>query len=221
MNARIRPFLAVAAVGMLAWLLAAGALTSAKEKSRQPIRERLQQRKAKTQPMNNAADAAATTRMEDVPLIPRKAFFGNPEKARARISPDGKQLAFVAPVEGVLNVWVGPADKPNEAKPITFDKHRGIMNYFWAFTNKHILYVQDKNGDEDNHVYAVNLANNEVKDLTPIEKIAAQIENVSEKFPEEILVGINDRDERQFHDIYKINILTGNKELIQQNPGFA
>jgi hypothetical protein len=124
-------------------------------------------------------------------------------------------------VDGVLNVWVGPADKPDAAKPITFDKHRGIVNYFWAFTNQHILYVQDKNGDEDNHVYAVKLADNSVKDLTPIEKIAAQIENVSEKFPEEILVGINDRDERQFHDIYRINILTGEKQLIQKNPGLA
>lgn len=220
MNARIRTFLALAAAGTLATLISLGAGASAQEKARQPIRERLQQRKAKAQPMNNAA-AAAPTRIEDVPLIPRQAFFGNPEKARARISHDGKQLAFVAPVDGVLNVWVGPADKPDAAKPITFDKHRGIVNYFWAYTNQHILYVQDKNGDEDNHVYAVNLADNTVKDLTPIEKIAAQIENVSERFPEEILVGINDRDERHYHDIYKINILTGEKQLIQQNPGYA
>jgi len=219
MNATFRTVLALAVAGALTTL---PALAGAQVKDRQGVRERLQQRKAKSQPMNNATTkAAAPTRMEDVPLIPRKAFFGNPEKARARISPDGKQLAYVAPVDGVLNVWVGPADKPDAAKPITFDKHRGIINYFWAFTNKHILYVQDKNGDEDNHVYAVNLADNSVKDLTPIEKIAAQIENVSEKFPEEILVGINDRDERQFHDIYRINIISGERKLIQMNPGFA
>src|SRR5262245_43439967 len=79
----------------------------------------------------------------DVPLIPRKQFFGNPEKARARLSPDGKRLAFVAPVEGVLNVWVSPDDNPAKAKPVTADKHRGIMAYFWAYTNQHILYTQD------------------------------------------------------------------------------
>src|SRR5688572_19245046 len=130
MKSRIHPLLAIltGAAFAAALLLAAGS-NQAQEK-RQPLRERLQQRKAKTkaQPMTTAAP----TRMDDVPLIPRKAFFGNPEKARARISHDGKQLAFVAPVEGVLNVWVGPADNPDAAKPITFDKHRGIVQYFWA-----------------------------------------------------------------------------------------
>ena len=158
---------------------------------------------------------------DDVPLVPRKAFFGNPEKARARLSPDGKRLAFVAPVEGVLNVWVSPDDDPAKAKPVTFDKHRGVMMYSWAYTSKHILYTQDKNGDEDDHVYSVNLESGEIKDLTPIEKIAATIDGVSEKFPEEILVGINDRGERQFHDIYRINVVTGEKKLLQENPGLA
>lgn len=156
-----------------------------------------------------------------VPLIPREKFFGNPEKARARISPDGSQLAFVAPVEGVLNVWVGPARDHTKAKPITHDKHRGITQFFWAYTSKHVLYMKDNDGDEDFHIYAITLATNETKDLTPIEKIHAQIEGTSEKFPEEILVGINDRGERQLHDIYRVNILSGEKKLIQENPGFA
>src|SRR6478752_9797135 len=131
----------------------------------------------------------------DVPLVPRKAFFGNPEKARPRLRPDGKRLAFVAPVEGVLNVWVSPDDDPAKAKPVTFDKHRGVVEYFWAYTSKHILYTQDKNGDEDDHVYCIDLASGDIKDLTPIQKIAAEIENVSERFPQEIIVGINDRGE--------------------------
>ena len=178
------------------------------------------QEKQKTKPKSTTSKVGKLT-MQDVPLIPRKAFFGNPEKARARLSPDGKQLAYVAPVEGVLNVWVGPADKPKAAKAVTHDKHRGIMAYNWAYTSQHIIYTQDKNGDEDNHVYSINLASGEIKDLTPIEKIAAQIEGVSEKFPEEILVGINDRDQRHYHDIYRINIVTGEKKLIQENPGLA
>src|SRR5437667_6503752 len=103
----------------------------------------------------------------DGPLIPRAKFFGNPEKARPRLSPDGKRLAFVAPVEGVLNVWVSPDDDPAKAKPVTFDKHRGIVNYTWAFTSKHILYTQDKNGDEDDHAYCIHLDSGEIRDLTP------------------------------------------------------
>jgi dipeptidyl aminopeptidase/acylaminoacyl peptidase len=156
----------------------------------------------------------------DVPLVPRKAFFGNPEKARARLSPDGKRLSFVAPQEGVLNVWLSPDDDPAKAKPVTFDKHRGIVNYSWAFTSKHILYTQDKNGDEDNHVFCIHLDSGEIKDLTPFKKIAAEIDTVSERFPDEILVGINNRDPR-FHDLYRINIVSGERKLLQENPGVA
>ncbi len=185
---------------------------------------------ASWQPLPAADEAAsgsqstaqkAPTTMDEVPLIPREKFFGNPEKARARLSHDGKRLAFVAPVEGVLNVWVSPNDDPEQAKPVTFDKHRGVTAYSWAYTNKHILYTQDKNGDEDNHVYVIDLESGKITDLTPLDKIAAQIEGVSEKFPEEILVGVNDRDERHFHDIYRVNILTGDRKLVQLNPGFA
>jgi dipeptidyl aminopeptidase/acylaminoacyl peptidase len=156
-----------------------------------------------------------------VPLIPRATLFGNPERAHARISPDGSKLAFLAPVDGVLNVWVAPADNVEAAKAVTRDTHRGIRSFFWAYTSQHILYTQDKDGDEDFHVYSVNLAADEIKDLTPIEKIRARIEGVSEKFPEEILVGINDRGERQLHDVYRVNLVTGDRRLIQENPGFA
>ncbi len=158
---------------------------------------------------------------KEVTLIPRKILFGNPQKARARISPDGKKLAYLAPVDGVLNVWVGPADDVDAAKPVTKDTHRGIRSYLWAYTSNHILYTQDKDGDEDWHVYSVNLETDEIKDLTPIEKISAQLEGVSEKFPEEILVGINDRDQRRFHDVHRVNIITGERKLLQENPGFA
>jgi dipeptidyl aminopeptidase/acylaminoacyl peptidase len=167
------------------------------------------------------AGSALAAGPDDVPLIPRAKFFGNPEKARARLSPDGKRLAFVAPVEGVLNIWVSPDDDPEKAKPVTFDKHRGIYSYFWAYTSQHILYSQDKDGDEDDHVYRIDLESGEIKDLTPLEKIKAEIEGTSEKFPEEILVGINDRGERQFHDVYRVNIVTGERKLIQENPGLA
>ena len=163
---------------------------------------------------------AAAAGPDDVPLIPRTKFFGNPEKARARLSPDGKRLAYIAPVEGVLNVWVSPDDDPAKAKPVTQDKHRGVFNYFWAYTSQHILYTQDKNGDEDFHVYSINLDSGEIKDLTPIEKISAEVEGVSERFPEEILVGINDREQRRYHDIHRVNIVTGERKLVQENPGF-
>lgn len=154
-----------------------------------------------------------------VELIPRTILFGNPDKAAARISPDGTRIAYLAPVDGVLNVWVGPIDDPSAAKPVTEDKKRGIRSYFWAFTNDHIIYLQDVGGDEDWHVYSTNLKTNKTIDLTPLEGVAAQIQEVSHHFPTEILVGLNDRNP-QLHDIYRVNIETGKREIVQENPGF-
>lgn len=160
------------------------------------------------------------TSKDELPLIPRKALFGNPDRVAPRISPDGKQLAFLAPLNDVLNVWVGPADKPDQAKPVTRDTVRGIRQYFWAYTGKHILYLQDKGGDENWRVHVTNLVSGETKDLTPYEGVAAQIQGVSPDRPEEILVGLNDRDPR-YHDIHLINIGSGEKQLIETNEGFA
>lgn len=153
-------------------------------------------------------------------LIPRQVLFGNPDKAQARISPDGTRLGYLAPVDGVLNVWIAPADEPESAKPVTDDTDRGIRFYAWTYTNKHILYVQDKGGDENWRLYCVDLDTNETRDLTPIEGIQARIQEVSPKFPDEILVALNDRVP-QLHDLYRVNIDTGERRLIQENPEFA
>ncbi len=153
-------------------------------------------------------------------LIRRTIFFGNPDKAAARISPDGKQLSFLAPRDGVMNVYVAPIDEVAKARPVTADKKRGIHSYFWAYDSQHVLYTQDTGGDEDWHVYSVDLSKDETKDLTPLEKISAQIDVVSEKFPTEILVGLNDRDPR-YHDVYRIDIASGERKLVQKNPDFA
>jgi dipeptidyl aminopeptidase/acylaminoacyl peptidase len=156
-------------------------------------------------------------------LIPREVLFGNPDKAAARMSHDGKWLSYLKAVDGVLNIWVAPIDKPDEATPVTKEKDRPINSYFWAYTNNHILYSQDTKGDENFHIYAVDLKSGEIKDLTPRDpgkEVRAEIEEVSYKFPNEILVALNDRDP-QFHDVYRMNIETGEKKLIQKNDEFA
>ena len=156
---------------------------------------------------------------ETTPLIPRQVLFGNPDKAAAQLSPDGNRLSYLAPVNGVLNVWVGPIDDPAAAKPVTDDKVRGIRSHFWAFTNQHILYIQDKNGDENWHLYAVDLNLGQTKDLTPIEGVQARIQQVSPSFPDQVLVGLNDRNS-ELHDIYQVDINSGERRLILENPGF-
>jgi dipeptidyl aminopeptidase/acylaminoacyl peptidase len=154
-----------------------------------------------------------------VELIPRKLIFGNPERAQVQISPDGKYVSYLAPRDGVMNVYVAPADDPNNAKPVTNDRTRGIPNYFWAYDSKHVLYVKDQGGNENWNVFSVAVDNpDQPKNLTPNEKVAARIAAVSDRHPESILVGINDRDPR-FHDLYRVNIATAEKTLLAQNPG--
>lgn len=154
-------------------------------------------------------------------LIPRATLFGNPERTSVRISPDGKQIAFLSPHKGVMNVFVAPIDNFENAQPVTFDNSTGIGQYFWAHDNQHLLYLQDNDGDEDFHLYAVDLNTKVATDLTPFEKIAAQVVHLSHRIPGEILVGINDRDEHWFHDVYRINIGTGERQMLIENPGFV
>jgi hypothetical protein len=100
-------------------------------------------------------------------VIPRTSLFGNPEKTQGRLSPDGKYISFIAPRDGVLNVWVAERGKLDAAKPITNDQKRGIRQHFWAFDNKHVLFIQDEGGDENFHLYAVDVVAGSPKDLTP------------------------------------------------------
>ena len=167
-----------------------------------------------------AGPATEPDAMEKTPLIPREVLFGNPQRAQARLSHDGKWLSYQAPVDGVLNIWVAPADDLSKAQAVTEEKVRPISGHSWAFDNQHILYVQDKNGDENFHLYATDVVTRETKDLTPIEGVRAELQEASEKFPNEVLVGLNDRDKR-YHDIWRINIQTGEKQLVQQNSGVA
>jgi len=154
------------------------------------------------------------------PIIPRRVLFGNPDKAFAQLSPDGTKIGYLAPVGGVLNVWVGTANDPTDAKPVTKDTYRGIRFYAWAFTNEHVLYVQDKAGDENWRIYSVDLRSGEIRDLTPTEGVQARIERVSHKFPGTILISLNDRSP-QLHDLYRLDIATGERGLVQKNDGFV
>lgn len=158
--------------------------------------------------------------VEPPALIPRQTLFGNPDRASVQLSPDGQRISYLAPLEGVLNVWVGPTDSPESARPVTRDQARGIRFYGWTYTNDHLAYIQDKDGDENWHVYIVDLASGDIRDLTPIEGVQARIQETSPQFPEELLIGLNDRNP-QLHDVYRINIVTGTSSLVQQNDGFA
>ena len=158
-----------------------------------------------------AAEAVAGTT-----VIPRSALFGNPEKTQARVSPDGKYVSFIAPKDGVLNVWVGPRSDPSAAKPVTNDTKRGIRQHFWAYDNQHVLYIQDEGGDENWHLYATDVVAGTTKDLTPYKGIQAQVAGLTWKKPGSVAVGLNDRVP-EYHDLWEVNLATGKRVLIEQN----
>jgi dipeptidyl aminopeptidase/acylaminoacyl peptidase len=149
-------------------------------------------------------------------LIPRTALFGNPVRAQARLSPDGKYLSFLAPKNGVLNVWLAPFGKLEAAKAITDDKKRGIRQHFWADDGKHILFLQDEGGDENWRVYSVDVESHKQVDLTPLKNVRAEIVGISPERPDVALVALNDRVP-EYHDLYEINIATGERKLVERN----
>ena len=155
-----------------------------------------------------------------VPLIPREVLFGNPERFSPRISPDGTQLAWIAPHDGILNVWMSPLRQIDQAKVVTNDEERGIRAFFWAHDNRHLLYLQDKSGDENWRVYAVDLIDGGTRDVTPFEDVQAQIVEVSKHFPEHVLIGLN-KDNPQLHDVYRLELASGELTKVTENPGFV
>jgi dipeptidyl aminopeptidase/acylaminoacyl peptidase len=160
-----------------------------------------------------------------VDLIPRSALFGNPERTSPQLSPDGGALAWIAPRDGVLNLWVAPISGESgvnwtAARPVTEDTDRGIRAFTWARDGRHVLYVQDVGGDENWRLYDVDPESLERRDLTPFEGIHATIIGTSKRRPDEVLVGIN-ADNPQLHDVYRLHLASG--ELVKEieNPGYA
>ena len=157
------------------------------------------------------------------PIIDREIFFGNPEISGGQISPDGQYISFIKPLNGVRNIWIKKrGDDFESAIPITEDKLRPIGGYFWSRDARYVLYVQDKAGDENYHVYAVNPAEAaagfipKARDLTPMDEVRAFIYRLPKSDHNKIFVGINDRD-KAWHDLYTVDIDTGDRQLVLEN----
>jgi dipeptidyl aminopeptidase/acylaminoacyl peptidase len=157
-------------------------------------------------------------------LIPLSVLFGNPERVSPSISPDGTQLAWIGPHEGVLNVWLAPVSMADgidlaAARVITDDADRGIRQFFWAHDGRHLLYLKDTGGDENWRLHDVDVQTMARRDLTPFDGVQTQIIGLERAFPNEILIGLN-RDNPQLHDVYRVHLDTGELSLEEENPGF-
>ncbi len=154
-------------------------------------------------------------------LIPRDKIFGNPSRAGGQISPDGKHVSWLAPVDGVMNVWVAPIGDLAAAKAVTKETKRGLQSYFWAPDSAHIIYLQDSGGNENFRVHSVDIATLKDTALTKAgDKVRAQIQGVSKLRPDVVLIGLNDRNP-QFFDLYEVNYKTGASKLVMENPGYG
>ena len=153
-------------------------------------------------------------------MIPRSALFGNPTRAAGKISPDGEWLSWLAPKDGVLNVWMAPFSDPDDARVMTKATDRPIRQYFWAPDSRSLLYIQDKGGDENFLLYGVDTASGEERTLTPFDDTRVQIAGASETIRDRILVGLNNRD-AQYHDIWMLDLNTGELTEVIRNEGYA
>ncbi|WP_405851757.1 S9 family peptidase [Streptomyces sp. NBC_00090] len=165
---------------------------------------------------------AATVPTTPPPLIPRSVLFGNPHRMSPALSPDGERLAFLAPAaSGVLNVHAGPWRR-REFRPVTADAGRGVRAFAWSADGSRLLYVQDRDGDENTHLYAVDpdAGPGSARDLTPFEGVQARIVSLDPRRPDRLLVGLNLRDPA-VHDAYRLDPVTGELELAARDEGFS
>mgnify|MGYP002878069815 FL=1 len=153
---------------------------------------------------------------KEAPLIPMEDFFRNPEKSSFRISPDGNHIAYMKPWEARMNVYVLDIANSDEIR-LTSSKERSIYGFLWLGNNR-IGYVKDDGGDENMHFYAVNIDGSNEIDLTPFENVKATIVDDLDDDPEHVILGLNKRNEQIF-DPYRVNVNTGQMEMIAENPG--
>ncbi len=158
----------------------------------------------------------ANVQAQSAPLIPLSDFFKNPEKSAFRISPDGKKLAFMQPRKNRMNVFVQEIGKPDQLQ-VTFAEERDIAGYFWKNDNR-LVFLQDKGGNENFHLFAVDADAKNLKELTPFDNVRVDIIDDLADNESEMIVGLNKRNP-EIYDAYKLNIVSGELTMIAENPG--
>ncbi len=150
-------------------------------------------------------------------LIPLEVLFGNPDRIRPQVSPDGTRLAYIAPYNDVLNVWVRTLGQTDDVV-VTQDTGRGIRDFMWRYDNGGIIYSQDTKGDENWHVLSTDIATQKTTDFTPFAQVQARMIAYTKKHPHEMLIALN-KDDKALHDVYRLNLATGELTLVVKNPG--
>jgi dipeptidyl aminopeptidase/acylaminoacyl peptidase len=154
-------------------------------------------------------------------LIPRRVLFGDPGKFIVRISPDGARIAFLAPVDGVLNLWVAPIGDVNAARPLTRVTDRDLgPSLVWLPNDRHVVFFREHQGDENWQAHRLDVETGDALPLTPGSGVTCYIQQTSHHFPDELLIAHNGRNQR-FFEIFRVNAATGENTLLQENDRFV
>jgi dipeptidyl aminopeptidase/acylaminoacyl peptidase len=154
-------------------------------------------------------------------LLRRRLIFADPERSVVRISHDGTRIAFRAPVDGVLNLWIAPIDQIGHARPVTAVTDRNLGPWIlWMHDNRHVVFFREAAGDENWRTWRVDLETGDVRPLTPGPGVTCYVQQISRHFPSELLIAHNARDNRYF-DIYRVYVATGQSALLQSNDGLV
>lgn len=148
--------------------------------------------------------------------IPLEDFFRESDQQGFQLSPDGKHMAFVQPVDNRLNLFVMEVGQ-EEAVQLTHETERSIAGFAWV-SNDRLIYAKDSGGDENYHLLVVGIDGKGQRDLTPYENTTSQLIDILPDLPDQVLIGMNKRDPRIF-DVYRVNMNTGEAVLAAENPG--
>ena len=165
-----------------------------------------------------------TRAVEPDPLYPLRTLLGPAENNAPGISPDGRWISFLRPVDGAANLFVAPADAPDSARQLTHRTGRGLQAtdvsgntmYRWTLDSRRIVFPEDVNGDEKGNLYAVDIDTGAERTLTPLPGVAVQLLSFDDRDPRYAAIAVKDRHP-VFPDLYRLDLETGKRELILKN----
>ncbi len=202
----------------LAWLAVAGGLVACRGARSPAIAASVPVAVTAVPIVEVPAQWPATAPHADPSLLPRKVLRSQADRSSVKVSPDGQRIGWLGPVQGVLNVWVAPADDVTKAQPVTRLTGEDIHSWWWAPSSDRVIFAHDKGGDDSLHLYSVDLKKSETKDLTPIDGVFADLVAMSPKRPKEALVGMSEHGKKA-RDVYLVDLTTGTRKLVQANDG--
>src|SRR5580704_16423297 len=183
-----------------------------------------------------AAASTASAPRADRTLLSRRVLFGSPDRAQVKISPDGHRIGYLAPLQGVETLFVGAVDDIKKAQSVGQDTKAppvaqetktqdaqapraipdavgDVRSWWWSFDSGRIVFARDKGGENQAHLYVVDLAKSETRDLTPSDGLRAQLLALSPKRPHDALIAVRARD-KSVSDVYSIDLTTGARKLV-------